>query len=283
MDAAAGLRYVVDEPVAVITLDRPEALNAFTFDMLQAFREAILDAVSDPRVVGIIVTGNGRGFCAGLDASAMTATTEGSPVTAAAHGHGRFAGMFSYLLEQPKPVIAAVNGIAAGGGFLLASMCDLRFASADASFVTVFTRRGLVGELGVTWTLPRAIGTGAALDLLWSSRPVNADEAHRLGLVERVVEPDRLLTVTKAYVQRLATEVAPTAIAETKRMVYEEAGMRIDEALTHAKRATEAAMVRPDAREGAAAFVQRRQPRFSRIPLTPPPAPDCQTIRKAEQ
>ncbi len=269
MQTAAGVRYDVDDPVAIITLERPEALGAFTFEMLAEFRDAVLRASADPAVVGIVVTGTGRGFCAGLDASAMTATTEGAAVADVAHGHGRYPGMFSYLLEQPKPIIAAINGVAAGGGYLLATMCDLRFASTDATFVTVFTRRGLVGELGVTWTLPRLVGTGHALDLLWSSRRISAAEACRLGLVERVVEPDRLVAEACDYVRALAAENAPTAIADIKRMVYDEAGMAVVEALTHAKAATEAAMVRPDAIVGATAFVERRAPRFTRIP-TPP-------------
>ena len=265
-----GIRYEVEDPVAVITLDRPDALNAFTFDMLGAFRDRIEQAVADPRVVGIVVTGTGRGFCVGLDASAMTATTTGSPVPPVAQGHGRFPGMFSYLLEQPKPVIAAINGVTAGGGFLLATMCDLRFAASDASFVTVFTRRGLIGELGVTWTVPRLVGTGNALDLLWSSRKVDAAEAYRLGLVERLVEPEDLVDAAKAYVAELAEQVAPTALAEIKRLVYDELGMDIDPALEQARAATEWAMVQPDAVEGASAFVERRPPRFSRVGTSSP-------------
>lgn len=260
-----GIRYEVDDPVAVITLDRPDALNAFTFDMLAGLRDRIAEAVADQSVVGIVVTGTGRGFCAGLDASAMQATTAGVAVPRVAHGHGRFPGMFSYLLEQPKPIIAAVNGVTAGGGFLLATMCDLRFAASDASFTTVFARRGLVAELGVTWTLPRLVGTGRALDLLWSSRRIDAAEALRMGLVDRVTEPDALLDSAKAYVVDLAEQVAPSALAEIKRLVYDEAGMDIDAALAQAYDATVEAMVGPDAREGAAAFVARRAPRFARV------------------
>jgi enoyl-CoA hydratase/carnithine racemase len=262
---SVGIRYEVEDPVAVITLDRPDALNAFTWDMVAALQDRIADAVADRRVVGIVVTGTGRGFCVGLDASTMNDVTSGSPVPPAAHGRGRLPGLFSYLLEQPKPVIAAVNGVTAGGGLLLSTMCDLRFASTDASFVTVFTRRGLIGELGVTWTLPRLVGTGNALDLLWSSRRVDAAEAYRLGLVERLVEPDALLDAARCYVAELAEQVAPTAIAETKRLVYEGAGMAVDAALAQAVVATNEAMLRPDALEGARAYMERRAPRFARI------------------
>lgn len=273
MNDTDGLRYEVEDPVAVITLERPEALNAFTWPMLVALRDRVADAVADPKVVGIIITGTGRGFSVGLDATAMTSTTAGVPVEPVAHGHGRFAGMFSYLLEQPKPIIAAINGVTAGGGFLLATMCDLRFAAEDSSFVTVFSRRGLIGELGVTWTLPRLVGTGNALDLLWSSRRIEAAEAHRLGLVEKVTPPGELLCTAKDYVGTLAQEVAPTALAETKRLVYDEAGMGVDAALRQAYDATNLAMRQPDAMEGAAAFLERRRPSFSRVGSGRPPLP----------
>jgi enoyl-CoA hydratase/carnithine racemase len=260
-----GVRYRVDDPVAVITLDNPCVLGAFTFDMLAELHDRVRTAVDDARVVGIVITGSGRGFCTGLDAAAMAATTSGVPVPPAALGRGRYAGMFSYLLEQPKPIIAAINGVAAGGGFLLATMCDLRFASTDASFVSVFTRRGLTAELGVSWTLPRLVGTGNALDLLWSSRRIDAAQALRIGLVERLAEPDALLDVARCYVVDLAEQVSPGAVADIKRLVYQEAGMEIGPALEHAQEATNRAIRRPDASEGATAFVGRRPPRFARI------------------
>lgn len=260
-----SIRYRVDDPVAFITLDNPAALGAFTFDMLAELRDRVRAAVDDARVVGIVITGTGRGFCTGLDAAAMAATTAGVPAPPAAHGDGRYAGMFSYLLDQPKPIIAAVNGVAAGGGFLLATMCDLRFASTDASFVSVFSRRGLTAELGVSWTLPRLVGSGNALDLLWSSRRIDAAEALRIGLVERVAKPDTLLGLARGYVLDLAEQVSPGAIADIKRLVYQEAGMEIGPALEHAYEATNRAILLADANEGAAAFVERRVPRFVRV------------------
>ncbi len=191
---ADHVRYEVADPLAVITLDRPEALNAFTHEMLSDIRGFVEAAVADPAVVGIAITGAGRGFCAGLDASVLQATTSGSSARPERGSSDHdLPGLFSYLLQQPKPIIAAVNGVAAGGGFVLATMCDLRFASSEASFLSIFTKRGLIAEHGTTWTLPRLIGTGHALDVLWSSRRVDAAEALRLGLVERVTDPDALL------------------------------------------------------------------------------------------
>lgn len=261
------LRYEVEDPVAVITLDRPEVLNAFTFAMIDELRAHVLAAVADPSVVGIIITGSGRGFCAGLDArqvQKITADGTGSPSPRDQFGDN-LPGLLSFLIEQPKPVIAAVNGVAAGGGFLLATMCDLRFASTDASFVTAFTKLGLIAELGTTWTVPRLVGTGNALDLLWSSRTIDAAEAHRLGLVERLTEPSTLLDTARAYIVELAQQVSPAAIADIKRLVYNHAGMEIHPALTEAFEATCIAADRPDAREGAAAFIARRPPNFPRL------------------
>ena len=214
------IHYEVTDPVAVITLNRPEVLNAFHYPMLDEIRAAVTEAVADPAVVGIVVTGEGRGFCAGLDASVLAKTTEGGSGGRPPVDEHVLPGLFSYFTQQPKPIVAAVNGVTAGGGFVLATMCDLRFASTDAAFTAVFTKRGLIAEHGTTWILPRLIGTGAALDLLWSSRKIGAEEALQLGLVQRVVAPDELLPLATGYVADLAANVAPKALADTKRLVY---------------------------------------------------------------
>ena len=259
------IRYEVTNPVAVITLNRPEVLNAFHYPMLEEIRAAVEEATADPAVVGIVITGEGRGFCAGLDASVLAATTQGTAGDAPAVADDELPGLFNYLMQQPKPIIAAVNGVAAGGGFLLAAMCDLRFASTGATLISIFTKRGLIAEHGLTWLLPRQIGIGAALDVLWSSRKIGADEALRLGLVQQVVAPDELLDTTRAYVADLAANVAPKAIAETKRLVYAHGGEAMRAALVEASQATIAAVGRPDAREGAAALVEKRAPKFERV------------------
>src|SRR3954454_2419629 len=160
--------YEVDDPVATITLNRPATLNALTYSMLADIREAVGEAVRDARVVGIVITGAGRGFCSGLDDSALQATTTAGSSTRPAPTSD-VPGMFTWLLRVPKPVISAVNGVAAGGGFVLAVMSDVRIASSTAAFTTIFSKRGLVAEHGTTWILPRLIGAGAALDLLWTS------------------------------------------------------------------------------------------------------------------
>jgi len=259
------IRYEVSDPVAVITLSRPDVLNAFHYPMLAEIREAVEAASADKAVVGIVVTGEGRGFCAGLDASVLAATTEGRSEGRPAVSEAELPGLFSFFTEQPKPIIAAVNGVAAGGGFVLAVKCDLRFASTQAAFTVVFSKRGLVAEHGTTWLLPRQVGLGDALDLMWSSRKIDAAEAERIRLVQRVVEPDELLPAARAYIEDLAANVSPASLADTKRMAYAHSGLELRPALIDADEATWAAVGRTDAREGAHSLLERRPPAFDRL------------------
>jgi enoyl-CoA hydratase/carnithine racemase len=253
----------IEDPVCTITLNRPATLNALTYPMLGAFREAVDAAAHDRRVVGIVVTGAGRGFCSGLDASVLQATaTAGSSTRPETDD---VPGLFTWLLSIPKPVISAVNGVAAGGGFVLAAMSDLRIASTAGSFTTIFSKRGLIAEHGMTWLVPRLLGVGNALDLLWSSRRIDAAEAHRIGLVQQVVEPDDLLDAARRYVVDLAENVSPASIADTKRLVYEGFGVRYPDALQEIDEVQYAALDRIDAKEGAAALIEKRPPSFPRL------------------
>ena len=257
------LRYEVEDPVALITLDRPDKLNALTYPMLAAFREAVNEAAKDPSVVGIVVTGAGRGFCSGLDAQVLGETT-----TAGSSSRPRsedVPGLFTWLLAVPKPIIAAVNGVAAGGGFVLAVLADVRIASSAASFTTIFSKRGLIAEHGTTWILPRLIGTGGALDLLWTSRTFDAAEAQRVGLVQQVVEPEDLIPAARRYVTDLAENVSPASLADTKRLVYRHLGVGYEEALRETDEVQYAALDRVDAKEGAAALLEKRPPSFPRL------------------
>ena len=256
--------YEVDDPVATITLNRPATLNALTFPMLRDLRRAVEEAAHDTRVVGIVITGAGRGFCSGLDASALQATAKAGSSTRPAPT-GDVPGMFTWLLRVPKPVICAVNGVVAGGGFVLAVMSDVRIASSTAAFTTVFSKRGLVAEHGTTWILPRLIGAGAALDLLWSARKIDAAEALRIGLVQQVVEPDELLPAVRRYVVELAENVSPASLADTKRLVYEGFGLQYSEALTEIDAVQFAALDRVDAKEGAASLIEKRAAAFPRL------------------
>jgi enoyl-CoA hydratase/carnithine racemase len=258
------IELTIEDPVAVLRLNRPEKLNAFTYDTLREIRAAIDACAADTRVVGIVITGTGRGFCAGLDAATLAAVTS-APAAPRAEEADALPGIFSYLLHVPKPVICAVNGVAAGGGLILALMSDLRIASSAASFTTVFLKRGLIAEHGSSWLLPRLVGVGRALDLLWMSDRIDAETALRLGLVESVVEPDALLTTACDYIRRLAVTSSPAAVAETKRLLYRHLGTGYVEALREADESQWRFVSAPDAREGAAALLEKRQPEFARL------------------
>jgi enoyl-CoA hydratase/carnithine racemase len=264
MSGYQDIEYTVEDPCAVITLNRPRQLNAFTYQTLAEIRAAVDAASADPRVVGIIITGKGRAFSAGLDMSVLAATTAADKPPSAA-SEDELPGIFSYLLEVPKPVIAAVNGVAAGGGLILALMSDLRFASADAAFTTVFLKRGLIAEHGSSWLLPRMVGVSKALDLLWMSDKIDAEQAQQIGLVDRIVQPADLLSSAAEYVQRLSAVSAPRAIGATKRLVYGHLGTGYREALRQAEAVQNEFVTAADAVEGAQSFIERRPPKFARV------------------
>jgi enoyl-CoA hydratase/carnithine racemase len=257
------IRYEVMDPVAVITLNRPEVLNALTFPMLEEFRRAVKDAEHDRAVVGIVVTGAGRGFCSGLDMNVLSDAVVGN--NRRQQAADEIPGMFTWLMAVDKPVIAAVNGVAAGAGFVLAVMSDLRVVSTDGSFTTVFSKRGLVAEHGATWILPRLVGTSRALDLLWSSRRIDAHEAYRIGLADALVEPSELVATAAQYIRDLAEQVSPASLRDTKRLVYAHLGAGYPEALREIERVQNAALDRVDAAEGVTALVERRPPLFPRL------------------
>lgn len=260
------IEYEVRGNAAVLTLNRPEKLNAFTYHTLEEIRDAVNISVDNPGVIGIVITGNGRGFSAGLDSAVLASVTSGeTPSTSASKPSDELPGIFSYLLEVPKPVIAAINGVAAGGGLILALMSDIRIASTQAALITVFLKRGLISEHGSSWILPRLVGTGKALDLLWASDKVGADEALALGLVDRLSEPESLVDDAIAYIEKLAITSAPAAIAETKRLVYSHLGKDYGEALSEADVSQNQFVARADAREGAMALIEKRAPKFQRL------------------
>ena len=251
--------------LAVIRLERPEALNALTLPMIAEVQRLALQAERDPEVFALCVTGEGRGFSAGIDMSVLTESTRtGSPSRRReSQVEAARPALFSFLLDVSKPVIAAVNGVAAGGGFVLAMMCDLRFVAEEATLTTVFSRRGLIAEHGTSWLLPRMIGLSRALDLLWSSRRIDAAEAYRLGLADRVAPAAGLLDAVEAYVEDMARTVSPTALATMKAQVHRHLWTSFDEAAAESDDLMGAALKHPDATEGAMSFIERRPPRFA--------------------
>ena len=249
--------------MALITLNRPDVLNAFTAEMVADIREAARKAERDPDVFALVITGTGRGFCAGFDGASLDEVMNDpsrEPETTIA---GEIPALFSFLQDISKPVIAAVNGVAAGGGLVLALMCDLRFTSTAASLTTVFARRGLIAECGIGWLLPRLIGVNRALDLLLSSRRVSAEEAYRLGLADRLTAPEDLLAEVTAYVEAYAATVSPSSAAVMKAQVYQGLSEDFVAAAERSNRLKLESFKHPDALEGAQSFMEKRAPRFA--------------------
>lgn len=268
--------YDVDGGVAVITLQRPDRLNAWTRRMEFEYRAALAEADADPEVRVAVVTGAGRGFCAGADTEALGGIVEtgeygesGSdrqPLPTPGHGvRADFDHAHSYTFGLQKPLIAALNGPAAGVGFVLACFADIRFAAAGAKLTTSFGRLGLPAEHGVSWILPRLVGSARAADLLFSSRVVLAEEAERIGLVNAVLPADELLPHTLAYARRMATEISPWSLLTLKRQLYADQLRSLDESTTDAEQLMMASFGTPDFKEGVAALRDKRTPSFGNL------------------
>jgi enoyl-CoA hydratase/carnithine racemase len=275
MDLRA-LRYEVDGGVALVTLDRPERLNAWTARMAAEYRWALLTADGDPGVRVVVVTGEGRGFCPGADFRALEKLGEAGEYPDGDGPKGGVAGVaippeldhaHTFPIALRVPVIAAVNGPAAGVGFVLMCFCDMRFAAAGAKLTTSFARLGLPAEHGVSWLLPRLVGPAHAADLLFSSRVVLAEEAAAMGLVNRVLPADELLSFTLEYARRMAEETSPRALEVIKRQLWADLMGDIDSAARHSVELMDQLVGEPDFTEGVAAFRERRPPRFA--PLAP--------------
>jgi enoyl-CoA hydratase/carnithine racemase len=256
-----GLLFRVEDGLAIVTINRPAVLNAFTRDMIEQLRTIADQVEHDSAVFALAITGTGRAFCSGLDVALLSSAAESGGAEARVPA-GELPGLFVHLLKVSKPVIAAVNGVAAVGGFVLAMMCDLRFASDAASFTMAMSNRGLIAEHGTSWLLPRQIGISRALDLMWTSRRMGAAEALSVGLVDRVVPAGSELQAVKDYVADLRARVSPRAVAEMKAQVYGHLDMSFGEAVHDSMRRMMAALKHPDIREGARAFIERRPPRF---------------------
>ena len=264
--------YEAREGIATITLNRPDRLNAVTPTLALEMREAFIAAAKDDAVRVIILTGAGRGFCAGADMGRLTGLSSGTEdrglVTAPVaelpfEAHADYKGRYGYFPAVPKPVIGAINGPCAGLGMVLALYCDIRIAAEDTVFTTSFSRRGLIAEYGIAWTLPRLVGPSIAADLLLSARRVNAAEALRIGLVSQVVPVAELQSATRAYAKDLVDNVSPRSMRVMKRQIWESLDQKLGAALTLAEEEMKGTFGSQDFKEGVAHFVEKRQAKFT--------------------
>jgi enoyl-CoA hydratase/carnithine racemase len=248
--------YEVGEGMAQVTFNRPDALNAWTPELGSAYFDRLEEADDDPDVRAIVVTGAGRGFCAGADFDYLQEVYEGR-ASAADDPRPQ-----SLPRSLRKPVIAAINGPCAGLGFVIALMCDIRFAAAGAKMTTAFARRGLIAEYGLSWILPRVAGPSRGLDLLMSGRTFLAEEAERMGVVDWLAEPGRVLDDARVYAAELIEHSSPASMATIKRQVYDDLSRGFEEAAAAAEDHMAESFGRPDFREGVESFVERRPPKF---------------------
>ena len=272
--------YDVNDRIALITLNRPEKLNAWTAAMQSSIKRAIVAASKDDNVRVIVVTGAGRGFCAGADmgnlqqirpgkwderelarADREIAVETNSDLGPDVSGH--YGGRFGYLMSVRKPIIAAINGPCAGIGLVFTLYCDLRFAGSDAKFTTAFAQRGLIAEHGISWLLPRITGTSHALDLLFSARKFGAQEAERINLVNRTFPQEHFLTSVMDYARLLADTVSPRAMAVMKAQVWKALFQDLNDAVAIGDAEMQKSFATEDFKEGVAHFVEKRTAKFT--------------------
>ena len=247
-----------EKPLAIITLNRPDKLNAYTHNMGQEIVKALEDAGKDRNIRAVIVTGAGRGFCSGVDVGGRGGPKETIPI----RRDTAMGPPVRKLSEFDKPVIAAINGIVAGGGMSFAMACDIRIASDKARFSQIFVKRGIVPDNGSTWFLPRLVGMAKAYELAWTGDIIDAAEGERIGLVSRIVPHDDLLSVAKELATRIANG-PPITVQLTKRALYQGAlnpdlhsHMELELHYNAITSATE------DRKEGMRAFIEKRDPVF---------------------
>lgn len=270
------IQYVVDGPVATITMNRPDQLNALT-DLTQAeIRHALNQSETNPEVIGTVLTGAGRGFCAGVDMNALGSMSDAGERTTTSFDELKvepgnpdndpnYHGSPTYFLGLRKPLIAAINGAAAGLGFSYATFCDMRFMDRTAKLVTSFGPRGLIAEHGTSWMLPRLVGPSNALDMYWSSRRIDGEEAYRMGYANRLCEAGTCCSEAQQYLRDIAGTSAPNSIMMMKRQVYKHLNRELGEAMNESTRWMDESLKHDDFKEGVASFVEKRAANFSKI------------------
>lgn len=275
MSAHTEILTDLSDEVLTITLNRPERLNAWTGTMQAEVEAAIRAGGVDDGVRCIVITGAGRGFCAGADmnglqsiqASAGADYADSRPPSSKPAEPSAleqtFPGRFGHMFACPKPIIAAINGPCAGIGLILTLFADMRYAAAEAKFTTAFSQRGLIAEHGIAWQLPRLVGEANALDLLFTARKFDGAEAERLGLVNKAMPGEALMGYVGEVASHLATQVSPRSVAIMKRQIRESYFQTYAASLAVADVEMEASFATHDFKEGVESFVERRAPAFT--------------------
>jgi enoyl-CoA hydratase/carnithine racemase len=256
-----------DPGIAVLTLNRPDRMNAWTGELSAQYFARLDECEADDSVKVIVITGAGRGYCAGADMDNLAAA--GKQQGASAGGDSPVASTESRdvweTTKVSKPTIAAINGACAGIGLVQALMCDLRFAASGVKFTTAFARRGLVAEYGISWALPRLVGTANALDLLMSGRVFLAEEAKAIGMINDVVPQEQLMDHVLHYAADVAANACPTSMAVMKRQVYADSDRSLQESSDGAIPLMKASLKRPDFVEGVQSYLAKRPPNFGPV------------------
>ena len=257
----ASILFEVADGVATLTLNRPDKLNSFTSDMHAEVRDALFRVKEDESVRCLLLTGAGRGFCAGQDLSDRAVAPGQEMPDLGQSIETNYNPLVRTLRALEMPVIAAVNGVAAGAGANIAFACDLVLAGRSASFIQAFCKLGLVPDSGVTWFLPKLVGTQRAMALAMLGEKVTAEEAERLGMIYKAVDDAELMPTATALARQLATQ--PTkGLALIKKAIYASTTNTLDEQLELERDLQRAAGRTADYREGVAAFLEKRAPRF---------------------
>jgi enoyl-CoA hydratase/carnithine racemase len=264
-DEPLVLRSMADNGVLTLLWNRPDRYNAWNQDLAAAYAAALEEAADDPDVRVVVVSGAGRHFCPGADIEALASAAGGRAAPSGPSGApGSHPGLLA--LSLPKPLVAAVRGMCAGGGLAQALLCDVRFVARDATLSTAFARRGLAAEHALSWSLPRVVGRAQALELLLSARKFDGEEAHRLGLATFLSDAETVLADAQAYAGRLATLCSPRSMATIRHQVLADDARSFEEAWDDAAVRARQLLADVDAREGAASFAERRDPRFAPLP-----------------
>ena len=266
--------YNTLDGVATITINRPDTLNALTSLTQAEIKHALFISDTTEEVIGTVITGAGRGFCSGVDMKSLGKISDDGKRIQDAFKHlevsfenenKNFLGSPAYFLALKKPVIAAINGACAGLGFSYATFCDMRFMDRTAKLVTSFSPRGLIAEHGTSWILPKIIGPSHALDLMWTSRRVDAEEAYRIGYANRLSENAEALKEAQDFIFNLAKTSAPYSLMMMKKQIYQHLNQDLGLSNTESTKWMDESLERDDFKEGIKSFLEKRSPNFKRI------------------